>query len=161
MQPNGSDDLRKVMGRLRVIWVAMLAALALSVVVSQVVVPHSKQPPNPTLRFLFAGLGVISLVAMTFVRRVVVAGNLGSLDQSRGGAPLPPPLAAYQNVVIMSLAVAEAVGLYGLTLFFLGFPVRVLYEFVALACVAMVVFLPKSEELGRTVQAYANRRGTA
>ena len=59
----------------------------------------------------------------------------------------PRALARYTTAVIISLALSECIGIYGLVLFLLGDEYQTLYIFIGAAAAAMFYFRPKREEL--------------
>jgi hypothetical protein len=59
----------------------------------------------------------------------------------------PSVIGQYTTAIIVSLALAESIGIYGLVLFFLGSDYQTLYIFNVLAAIAMVIYRPKMEEL--------------
>ncbi len=69
-----------------------------------------------------------------------------------------PAVALYTTAVILSLAIAESIGIYGLLLFLLGEDFRTLYMFIAVSALALFYYRPKREELEDLVNAYAEAK---
>ncbi len=65
--------------------------------------------------------------------------------------PLKTLFTKYFTAVIISLALAESIGIYGLGLFFLGGGFETLYLFNVLSAIAMFFFRPKGEEFEKLV----------
>jgi hypothetical protein len=59
----------------------------------------------------------------------------------------PQALGKYTTAVMVSLALSESIGIYGLVLFFLGSTIQTLYLFMVISACAMIFFRPKKEEL--------------
>ena len=74
-----------------------------------------------------------------------------STEVPAGNTPMssdqPKALAKYTTAVIISLALSECIGVYGLLLFLLGDAYQTLYIFIGAAAAAMFYFRPKREEL--------------
>jgi hypothetical protein len=49
--------------------------------------------------------------------------------------------------MVVSLALSESIGIYGLVLFFLGESFRTLYIFLGISALAIFLYRPKREEL--------------
>ena len=147
--------MRAELRTLFIIWVAMLGALGVYVAIGEVLTPSVASPPEPYLRYACYAAALAQLVAIPFIRRTMLAGKLGATD--RGGQGDAPGAGAYLTAVIVSLALAESIGLYGLVLVALGFPVQVLHEFVFISAVALVIHRPKAAELERTIRARGQR----
>jgi hypothetical protein len=53
----------------------------------------------------------------------------------------------YAVAMVVSLALSESIGVYGLVLFFLGESFRTLYIFIGISALAIFLYRPKREEL--------------
>ena len=73
----------------------------------------------------------------------------------------PPFVGHYAAVVIISLALSESIGIYGLVLFLLGGGFKTLYTFIAVSALAMVFYRPKREEMEKLAMAYKKQAGAS
>ena len=78
-----------------------------------------------------------------FSRSEVRPSNPGSMSHQRA------LLAKYTVAVLVSLALCEGIGIYGVVLFFLGAELKILYIFIAISALSMFFYRPKMEELER------------
>jgi hypothetical protein len=56
-------------------------------------------------------------------------------------------LGEYTTAMIVSLALSESIGIYGLVLFLLGDSFQTLYIFISISALAMFFYRPKREDL--------------
>jgi hypothetical protein len=66
----------------------------------------------------------------------------------KSGAFQRPETQRYTTAIIISCAMSEAIGIFGLVLYLLGKNAMDLYVLIALSAVAMLQSRPKKEELG-------------
>jgi hypothetical protein len=134
---------------LKITWMALLGSLALYLVVGRFVAPDFASPLGvetfTILRMALIALGLVTLLAAKYVRKMILAtgGPSAGPDQARR----PPLLQRYSSAVITSMAMSESVGVYGLLLFLLGKNEMDLYLLVAISAAAMYYFRPRKEEL--------------
>jgi hypothetical protein len=64
-------------------------------------------------------------------------------------------MAVYTKATVITLALAESIGIFGLVLFFLGDSFQVLYLFIAVSAAVMFYYRPKRDEL----EAFITDRG--
>ena len=64
-----------------------------------------------------------------------------------------PVMVKYSTAVIVSLALSEVIGTFGVILFFLGKDFGTLYIFIGISAVAMLIFRPKHKEFQRLSEA--------
>ncbi len=149
------DELRRGMMVIRLTWAAMLLSLGVYLYVC-----HATAAQRPARNAadvlpamttaLFAAAAVV-LIAIRPVRRYLLAPDGPVPRQSprriARGAPSHPAAARYLAATVVSLALAETIGVFGMVLFFLGADFRTLYLFVAVSAAAMLHYRPKIEEL--------------
>ncbi|MBU2499127.1 MAG: hypothetical protein KKE57_09510 [Proteobacteria bacterium] len=63
--------------------------------------------------------------------------------------------------MMISLALSESIGIYGLVLFFLGDSLRTLYTFIGISALAIIYHRPKREELETLALAMQREGGPA
>ncbi len=103
--------------------------------------------PLTTLRYALFGISVFTLVAVHFLRGFLLE-NPGLMRSAR---PVPssqhPAVARYTVVVIITSALLESIGIYGLILFLLARDSLSLYQLIGLSALAMLYYRPKKVDL--------------
>jgi hypothetical protein len=139
-----------------IIWGAMVGSLVIYIVLCNLIGDQIRQPVGPEFplvlmsKILF-GIGIVTLIAIHFIRRFI----LGKPSGSPGAVPISQPspqdpaesYAKYTNAMIISLALCESVGIYGLILFFLGDSFQTMYTFMIISAAGMFYYRPKREEI--------------
>ena len=150
------EGLRKGMKTAWIIWGAMLGSLALYLALCEQLgnlmdVSMLSDAPLALLKSIFYCVAAAELIIAYFVRRFMLSGRLPSpvpdLRQQAWNVKTSPSVAKYIPGVLVSLAIAESVGIYGLIIFFLGGDFKTLYTFLFISAVAIIFFRPKFEEL--------------
>jgi len=155
--------IEKGMKTIWVIWAAMLGSLLIYVFVGHqlgegLMGDEGAELPIGLLRKICAVLAAGALLTGYYLRRFTLKGRSGAARSAmvRRAASLnqPPFVTHYTSIIIVSLACAESVGIYGLILFLLGDSFQTLYTFIGISALAMVFYRPKREELERLVMVY-------
>ena len=134
---------------LKIIWIAMLASLAAYLVIGRLAAPNVPSSVNAktfaSLRMALYAIGLVTLIAAGYVRRLM----LGGINRFDGSTPAPRSAAIqkYTSAVIISLALCESVGIYGLVLFLLGKHTLDLYLLLGISAAAMIYYRPNKEEM--------------
>jgi len=142
----------RMLAVLKIIWMALLGSLAVYLIVGRFIAPEFASPMNEEtfaiLRIVLLALGLVTLIAATYVRRLILGmgGRSAAADRQ---ASMPQ---RYASAVIASLAMSESIGIYGLFLFLLGKNEMDLYLLVGISAAAMYHFRPRKEELLDLVQ---------
>ena len=139
-----------------IIWGAMVGSLGIYILVCHLLgdqIRRSMGPDFPLklLRNIFFGIVIVTLIAIHFIRKFI----LGKKSSDPGPVPAAPPspqdpstiYAKYTVAMIISLALCESIGIYGLVLYFLGDSFQTLYTFVGISAAAMFYYRPKREEI--------------
>ena len=150
----------------RILWAALLGSQALYVALIVLGVLEAPSEPAdpimlPALGAVALGTSVASFVVPRILHRSAIAQALPAV-QHQGSGELAVIRAAYQagmSPFIVSLALSEAVALYGLVLAALGFPVLYCLPFSGLGAMLTLVRFPTEsaflapfeERLGRSV----------
>ena len=150
------EVLQKGLRTLWVIWIAILASLVIYIFICHFIGAEIRQnaPPDfpiDRLEKILYAVALATFLLAFFLRRLMVSSRLsgaqGLVAKPLSGSSQPPYLARYTIAVVISLALAESIGIYGLVLFFLGQDFQTLYIFIAASALAMILFRPKVEEL--------------
>ncbi|MEW5725286.1 MAG: hypothetical protein AB1896_19385 [Thermodesulfobacteriota bacterium] len=163
MDPLEKENLvRKALPIAWILWGALLGSLVIYLVVAYVISqqtpPESDLPADSLqkpLLYVLALLGAGLIVLSHFVRRLLLRPKTGPAPAAQPGpgpivTPFPgqhPLVGKYLAALLVSLALCEAIGIFGLVLFFLGRDMMTLYVFIAVSAAAMVYHRPKEEEL--------------
>ena len=125
----------------------------------------SQNAPIPLLRNIFYGIAVITLFLSHFLKRYMLSGTSGgSLSKSAISGlrqNQPTVLAKYTNVLIVSLALSEGIGIYGFVLFLLGDSFQTFYIFIGISALAIYLHRPRREELERLARAMQTEEATS
>jgi hypothetical protein len=150
----GTDE--KMLLTLWLIWAAMLGSLLIYVFVCHQFgekTPQTESPDFPIgfLKNILYVVVIVTLFLTNFLRKLILAGRFGGseykLSEPGAGSNQLSLLAKYTTATIVSLALSESIGIYGLVLFFLGDSFRTLYIFIGISAVAMFFHRPKREDL--------------
>jgi hypothetical protein len=104
-----------------------------------------------TLRNVLFAVSFVTLISTRFVRKRILYGAGGStvmkaVQPSYQGDQLPA-LSRYTSAMIVSLAMTESIGTYGLVLFILGKNQMDLYLFILISAATMLVYRPKRDDI--------------
>ena len=153
LDPSEVSALNRGMVTLRVIWFSMLATLGiylgLGIYLNEVLKAPVEGLPMGILRNVLYVVSFAMFVAAKFMRKRMLEKGLGGSGAVpvSGQSAVKAALGQYLMTTIISLALSESIGIYGLVLFFLGRNLSDLYALLAVAAVAMVYFRPRAEEL--------------
>jgi F0F1-type ATP synthase membrane subunit c/vacuolar-type H+-ATPase subunit K len=139
-----------------IIWGAMVVTLGIYVLICHLVGDGIRQSvdldfPLGLLRNILYGVGIFTLFLAHFLRRFILAPRS---DGSGSMSLKPPPLkdqltviGKYTSAMLLSLALSESIGIYGLVLFFLGDSFQTLYIFIGISALGMFHYRPKQDEI--------------
>ena len=162
-------QIEKSFSILRIIWAAMLGTLIIYLFIcyqfgEQIQQPSRSQFSLATLRNILYGVAAVTLMLSHFLRRFMLTGRSGSSGATALKSPsqsdISPIFGKYATALIISLALSESIGIYGLVLFLLGDNYQTLYIFVGISAVAMFFYRPKKEELEELIQNTMQGTGT-
>jgi hypothetical protein len=89
----------------------------------------------------------LTLAGAYVLRKFLIKKITRPFNQAALSSGAHPAVAGYLTAVIVVLALAESVGIYGMVLFFIGKDAVSFYQLMILAAAAMIFFRPKKEEL--------------
>jgi len=134
-----------------VIWMAMCFSLLPYLIIGMVLPVGNDQPAE--------GLDLIEKVlslfaAVCFIATIVVPKKLMASQwiPDKGGDRFATVLKRYRIALIVSLALGEAVGLFGLVLYVMGSEKMVLYVFLSVAGIALLRLRPSEKALVEYVE---------
>ena len=145
-----TETLQKHFKVIRIIWIAMLASLAVYLVVCQLAGDAIRQGvgndvPLDLMRRILIGIAVAELLLIDVIRK-------RTLKPRRNVAP-EAVIQRYSVTSLISCAIAESIGIFGMVLYFLGESDIYLYFLIAISAMTMVYYRPKFETLEGLVKA--------
>jgi hypothetical protein len=158
MEETGRAEFEKGLRILWIIWAAMLGSLFIYVFICHLIGEEIRGNMNPEfpiglLKNILYGAIIVTLLCAHFLRRFMITGRFTSFEvrpYNPGSISRQPALLAkYTVAVLVSLALCEGIGIYGVVLFFLGADLQTLYIFITISGVSMFFYRPKMEELER------------
>lgn len=156
LDPSEREALTRGFRTIRLIWAALLACLLVYVLICHVggeeiraaVAPDF---PRELLRNILYFIAVAELIIAYFLRKFILKPTVSrpesSFIQHEQDGDIAVVVSKYMVAVLVSLAISESIGIYGLVLYLLGDELQALYIFVAVSALAMFYFRPKMEEL--------------
>jgi hypothetical protein len=156
--------LEKGMIVLWLIWGAIFVSLLIYILVANMLVEEIKQASMedfdlPLMRNILIAVGVLEIFIIQLLRRYMLPKDNTSpsrkLQSSSTDSGLVKIMAVYTKATVITLALAESIGIFGLVLFFLGDSFQVLYLFIAVSAAVMFYYSPKRDEL----EAFITDRG--
>ena len=107
--------------------------------------------PLDLMRNVLYGVAISTLILTHFLRKFLLAGRSSGSTSMSLNPPAPSsqasPNGKYAVAMLLSLALSESIGVYGLVLFLVGESFRTLYIFLGISALAMFLYRPKREEL--------------
>jgi hypothetical protein len=152
--------ISKGMLTLNVIWAAMLIALSVYLFIGLYLKDTLRITMDETVldmvRIALFAVALITLFATKVIRRLILSGTGKS-------SPMPASpssyeryqslaLAKYTTALVVSLALTESIGIFGLVLFLMGRREVDLYLFMFVSAAAMLFYRPKRDELVSLIQ---------
>lgn len=128
------------------LWASLLGTLAVYVLICHIFGHRIKFDLGPDMpvgliKNILVFVSALEIVAAGFIRKFLL-----TLRKSPENSRI---IERYTAAVLVSLALSESVGIYGLILFFISKDFPTLYSFIALSAAAMVFYRPKTEEFGQ------------
>lgn len=102
--------------------------------------------PLETVQYAVLGVSFTTFMAAFFIRRYLLNNSKASTNSSRNPNQ-HPAVARYAVVTVLSSALMESIGIYGLMFFLLFKDFQALYGLIAASALGMVVFRPRKAEL--------------
>jgi hypothetical protein len=154
-EPVEREEIRQSVRVQWVAWWLMAASVVIYVGVAHLLEAdwHGAAPVEPEvlryIRLLLQAVTVVILVATPYMRRRILGKPVfpqGQEAVSRPGSAGPVTQSARRHVTaqIVSVALSEQIGLFGLVLFVLGDSFRTLYLFAAVSIISMIAYLPRA-----------------
>ena len=156
LSPSEKEALDKGMVVLWIIWNAILISLFVYVLVCHLTVDQIRQNSNPDIpltlfKNILYAVSVITLLISYFVRKAALAvrssGARPGTSNTSQQSTQPAFIGKYTVAMIISLALSESIGIYGVVLYFIGDSLQTLYAFIGVSAITMIFYRPKKEEI--------------
>ena len=156
------QEIAQGLRAVKIIWGAIFSSLAVYAVLGPLVGDKvTAGLPAETFTMLRAALYVVSLctiIGARVVRRKMLSPSAPLPRYPSAAGDAAQTVRRYTAAVVVSLALTEAVAIYGFILYILGKNQTDLYALILLAAAAMLLHAPKRSELLDLMPNQANRR---
>jgi cytochrome b561 len=157
-------ELHRGITTVKGIWFALFASLILYVIIAPLVFDSAElsftQESYQTLRMSLYGFAVFTLIVTWLLRRYLLSAPPAKKPTN---SQQHPAVARYLMVMMISMGMSEAIGVYGLVLYVLGKNSQDLYLLTLISAAAMMLYYPKKEEILALADRFASgksRRST-
>jgi len=156
MEMPGREENEKGLLILRIIWTGMLGFLFFYLILGHQLADEIGRSASATLpldlvRNTLYGIAILTLLLIHFLRRRMTAGrsdDSGPTSSSTSSiSNQSSVLAKYMSATIVSLALSESIGIYGLALIFLGDNTQALHIFIGISALAIIFYRPRRGKL--------------
>ena len=156
LEKNEMQSINSGWNTIFILWLAMFISLAVYVFVGHMVgekvaIFLGEDSSLGMLRGILYGISIATLFLTKYMRNLLLKSEKGSF-QTGNQINQHPAVAKYIIAIVVSLALSESIGIYGLVLFLLGKNTVDLYSLITLSAVAMLYYRPKKEELFNVAQ---------
>lgn len=143
------QELNRGILSLRIIWFAMLASLAVYLFIglwmqNNVQILMDKDT-FAIMKTVLYGISVATLIATRYIRKLFLSGKIQNRPPTQSSQH--PALQKYTAAMILSLAMSESIGVYGLILFLIGKNTIDLYVLILIAAAAIFMYRPRKDEV--------------
>ena len=132
-----------------IIWVAILASLPIYLVVCMAVRDQLQSIADfntfEILKYALWVLSALTLIGAHFLRRLLLRASTATGVQTV--SPQHPAVAKYTVAIIITMALLESIGIYGVVLYFVGMDTTSLQQLLLVSAIAMFFYRPRKEEL--------------
>lgn len=144
-----SNTFRNQYKIIQIIWLAMLASLAVYAAVSHLAGNSIRQDfgegiPLDLIRNVLIGISAAELALVHLIKKKILTIHRGMGQQT--------VIQKYLLASVLSYAICESIGIFGLLLYLLGGSQETLYSFIGISALAMFWHRPVYEELEEMVK---------
>jgi hypothetical protein len=134
------------------IWGAILASLGIYLVVCMIIEKEMQinidpKLPLETIKYALFGVSIITLLVVYYLRKFLLKTTSSNVISSQTSSPQHPAVGKYLVSVIITSALLESIGIYGMVLFFIAKDTSSLYQLLIISAAAMIYFRPRKDEL--------------
>ena len=147
-------QLKAGMFKVWTVWIAMFLTLVLALIFALLLGGNIEQSHHPRnisqiTQILYAG-SIVGLILAYFIRRYMLhRASSKPLSEETSNTPgqISPYIGRYKPAVVVSLAIAESIAAFGLTIFFMDGNRITFLIFLAISLVGLFLYRPKFEEI--------------
>jgi hypothetical protein len=140
---------------INIIWASMLISVFIYLAVGLYMEDKISVPMGENifdiLRNTLYVVSLVTLIITRYIRKFVLSGkgikNVNKVNKQSNQNTQHPALARYTVAMVITLAMSESIGIYGLILFFMGKNKLDLYLLILISAAAMLYYRPKNEEV--------------
>jgi hypothetical protein len=147
-------QLKAGMFKVWTVWIAMFLTLVLALIFVLLLGKNVEQAHHPRhirqITQILYGVSVVGLILAYFIRRYMlhrVSSKPLSEEMRTTPGQISPYIARYKPAVVVSLAIAESIAAFGLTIFFMAGNLTTFLIFLAISLVGLFLYRPKFEEV--------------
>lgn len=137
------------------IWVFMLASLGIYVLVCHLAAEDLRQDmgsdfPLDKLKGMLLVISIAEFVMTRYLRNAMLRAGVPQPGLTSAGVYPDAAFIAlrkYTSATVVSMAISESIGIFGLILFMLGEDFRTLYLFILISAISMLYYRPRLAEL--------------
>lgn len=149
------DDLKQFESGWRVvlmIWGAILASLGVYLIVclnigTALTVNIASDFPITTIKYALFGVACVTVLVVYVLRKFLLDPDRSDINATQATSAQHPAITKYTTAVVITSALLESIGIYGVVLFLLAKDTRALYQLLIISAAAMIYFRPRKEEL--------------
>lgn len=134
------------------IWGAILASLGIYLVIciileKELQINLDPKLPLETIKYALFSVSFITLFVVHYLRKFLLRDSNSIVNSSQTSSLQHPAVGKYLVTVIITSALLESIGIYGVVLFFMAKDTLSLYQLLIISAVAMIYFRPRKDEL--------------
>ena len=147
-------QLKAGMFKVWTVWIAMFLTLVLALIFAFLLGKNVEQMHHPRairqITQILYGVSIVGLILAYFIRRYMLhRASSKPLSEEMDNVPgqISPYIGRYKPAVVVSLAIAESIAAFGLTIFFMDGNLTTFSIFLAISLVGLFLYRPKFEEV--------------
>ncbi|WP_321415515.1 hypothetical protein [uncultured Desulfobacter sp.] len=149
------DEMKRLDAGWRVIlmiWGAILASLGVYLIICINVgkflqVNIDSDFPLTTVKYSLFAMACVTIIGVHIFRKFLLTPGRSVDNSMQMPSTQHPAIAKYTIAVVITSALLESIGIYGVVLFFLAKDARSLYQLLIISAAAMIYFRPRKKEL--------------
>ena len=135
-----------------VIWWAIFGSLFIYFIVCHAIGDQLQNVGNTNvpvdmIKYALWGVSIVTLVSAHYIRKFLLSTGSTGFSSSQTASLQHPAAGKYTVVIIITLALLESIGIYGVVLFLIAKDTASLYQLLIVSGIAMIYYRPRKEEL--------------
>ena len=147
-------QLKAGMFKVWTVWIAMFLTLVLALIFALLLGNSVEQMHHPRtikqITQILYGVSIVGLIFAYFIRKYMLHRAASKpLPEQTENTPsyISPYIARYKPAVVISLAIAESIAAFGLTIFFMNGNMSTFLIFLAIALIGLFLYRPRFDEI--------------